>query len=71
MTAEDRRRDEPDWPDYRALEFERIDDVLRITIDHPSGPLSAVDDLLHGELTRLFRELRRESRARTCLQRGG
>ena len=43
---------------YRALRFEFLDKVLRVTIDHPESPLNAVDDLLHAELTRLFSELK-------------
>jgi enoyl-CoA hydratase len=55
---------------YRALRFEFLDDVLRITIDHPDSPLNAVDDLLHSELTRLFADLKRESRARAIVLTG-
>lgn len=58
------------WNDYEALRFDRHGDVLRITIDHPGSPLNAVDELLHGELTRLFRELKRESEARAVLLTG-
>ncbi len=55
---------------YRALHFDRVGDVLRIAIDHPTSALNAVDALLHGELTRLFRELKREDRARAVLWTG-
>ena len=55
---------------YRALHFERLDDVLRITIDHPDDELNAVDGSLHAELTRLFRELKREDRARAIVLTG-
>jgi enoyl-CoA hydratase len=55
---------------YRALRIEYLDPVLRVTIDHPESPLNAVDDLLHSELTRLFAELKRESRARAILLTG-
>ncbi len=50
-----------------ALHVDRVDDVLRIAIEHPTSPLNAVDDLLHRELTQLFRELKREERARAVL----
>ncbi|MEE2673067.1 MAG: enoyl-CoA hydratase-related protein [Myxococcota bacterium] len=53
--------------DYRALHFERIDDVLRITIDRADDPLNAVDGSLHAELARLFRELKREDQARAIV----
>jgi len=55
---------------YRALHFERLDDVLRITIDHPDNPLNAVDGLLHAELARVFRELKREDQARAIVLTG-
>ncbi len=63
---------EPGHDPYRALRFERLAEgaVLRVTIDHPESTLNAVDDLLHGELTRLFRELKRERRARVILLTG-
>ncbi len=59
---------EPD--DYRALHFERIGNVLRVTIDHPDNDLNAVDGTLHAELTRLFRDLKREDRARAVVFTG-
>lgn len=52
---------------YRALHFERLGNVLRVAIDHPESELNAVDALLHGELTRLFRDLKREDEARAVL----
>ncbi|NJN52936.1 MAG: enoyl-CoA hydratase/isomerase family protein [Gammaproteobacteria bacterium] len=53
---------------YQALHFERLDgDVLKITIAHPTSKMNSVDDLLHREFTRLFRELKQESQARTVL----
>ena len=39
---------------YRTLHFERVGQVLRVTIDHPESDLNAVDGLLHEELARLF-----------------
>jgi len=56
--------------DYQALHFERVGDVLRIAIDHPSSKLNAVDALLHDELTRVFRELKREDQARAIVFTG-
>jgi enoyl-CoA hydratase len=56
---------------YRALRFEQLDgQVLKITIDHPSSELNAVDDLLHGEFTRLFRDLKQLDGARAVLLTG-
>ncbi len=55
---------------YRTLHFERIGTVLRVTIDHPDDPLNAVDETLHDELTRLFRELKREDEARAVVLTG-
>ena len=52
---------------YRALHFDRVDGVLRVAIDHPDSEWNAVDALLHGEFTRLFRELKREDEARAVL----
>ncbi len=55
---------------FRALRFERIGAVLRVVIAHPTQPLNAVDELLHGELTALFRALRRENEARAVVFTG-
>jgi len=55
---------------YRALDFERLGDVLRITIDHPESDLNAVDGVLHAELARVFRELKREDSARAVVLTG-
>lgn len=55
---------------YRALDIERRGDVLRVAIHHPEKKLNQVDGLLHAELARLFRELRRETRARAVLLTG-
>jgi len=65
-----RSRLEPDA--YRALRIDRIRDgsILRVTIDHPDSALNAVDDLLHGELTRLFADLKCEREARAILLTG-
>lgn len=56
--------------DWQALRFERLGDVLRIVIAHPLRPQNRVDGLLHGELARLFRELKREDEARALLLTG-
>jgi enoyl-CoA hydratase len=56
--------------DYKTLRLERVDQVLRVTIDHPSSALNAVDAQLHEELTALFASLRRETEARAVLLTG-
>ncbi len=53
--------------DYRALQFDRVGDVLRVAIAHPTSELNTVDGLLHGEFAQLFRDLKRESEARAVL----
>ena len=58
------------YDDYQSLHFDRLGDVLRIVVDHPDSALNAVDALLHDELTRLFRDLKRESDARAVLITG-
>jgi enoyl-CoA hydratase len=55
---------------YRTLHFERVGQVLRVTIDHPESDLNAVDGLLHEELARLFRDLKREETARAIVLTG-
>lgn len=55
---------------YKALRIDRVGAVLRVTIDHPESPLNAVDDLLHGEFTQLFSDLKREDQARCVLLTG-
>ncbi|MGH7338445.1 MAG: enoyl-CoA hydratase-related protein, partial [Myxococcota bacterium] len=59
-----------DAVDYRALQLDHVGDVLRVAIAHPASELNTVDGLLHGELTRLFRELKREPAARAVLLTG-
>jgi len=56
-----------DGATYRTLGFERLGSVLRVTIHHPENELNAVDGLLHGELTRFFRELKQEEAARAVV----
>ncbi|TMA58597.1 MAG: enoyl-CoA hydratase/isomerase family protein [Deltaproteobacteria bacterium] len=56
--------------DFVTLRLERVGQVLRVTIDHPSSPLNAVDDRLHQDLTALFAALKREDEARAVLLTG-
>ncbi len=55
---------------WKNLQFERVGDVLRVVIAHPASPLNVVDDDMHRELARLFRELKRERTARAVLLTG-
>ena len=55
---------------FRALHCDRVGDVLRVAIQHPTNDLNTVDALLHGELAQLFRELKREDAARAVLLTG-
>jgi enoyl-CoA hydratase/carnithine racemase len=57
-------------PDFTTLQSERIGDVLRVTIAHPSSPLNAVDEALHHDLTMLCAGLRREDKARAVVLTG-
>ena len=59
-----------DPADFRALRLERLGAVLRVTLAHPTSDLNAVDELLHDELGRLFRGLRREREARAVVLTG-
>jgi enoyl-CoA hydratase/carnithine racemase len=56
--------------DFTTLQLERRGHVLRVTIAHPTSELNAVDEALHGDLTRLFSGLRREEEARAVLLTG-
>ncbi|MGH3055952.1 MAG: enoyl-CoA hydratase/isomerase family protein [Gaiellaceae bacterium] len=56
--------------DFTTLQTERIGDVLRVTIAHPTSELNAVDETLHHDLTILCAELRRETAARAVVLTG-
>jgi enoyl-CoA hydratase len=55
---------------YATLRSERIGDVLKVTIAHPTSAVNAVDEALHHDLTQLFADLRRERDARAVLLTG-
>jgi alkylation response protein AidB-like acyl-CoA dehydrogenase len=57
-------------PGPTTLRTERVGDVLKVTIAHPTSALNAVDEALGDDLTRLFADLRRESAARAVLLTG-
>lgn len=56
--------------DFETLALERVGDVLKVTIAHPTSDLNAVDEKLHHELTALFAMLRREDQARAVVLTG-
>jgi enoyl-CoA hydratase len=56
--------------DFETLTLERVGDVLKVTIAHPTSDLNAVDERLHRDLTALFAMLRREEEARAVLLTG-
>lgn len=56
--------------DFTTLQIEYLDDVLRVTIAHPTSELNAVDEHLHHDLTALFAALRRETTARAVVLTG-
>ena len=55
---------------YEAIRFERLGDVLRVTLANPRNPLNAVDGEMHAELMRLFDDLRGERDARAVVLTG-
>lgn len=59
-----------DLTGFHTIRFERDGDVLVVTIDRPGNEMNAVNEQLHEELTRLFRELKRENSARAVLLTG-
>ena len=55
---------------FTRLRLSREGDVLHVVIDHPDSDLNVVDEAMHHDLTRLFRELKQESEARAVLLSG-
>jgi len=53
-----------------TIRTEREDDVLIVTIDHPTSDMNAVDEQLHHDLWLLFRELVAERDARAVVLTG-
>jgi enoyl-CoA hydratase len=59
-----------EYAGYSSIRFERVGDVLRVTLANPRNELNAVDGELHDELRRLFEELKTERRARAIVLTG-
>ncbi len=59
-----------DYSDYSSIHFERVGDVLRVSLANPRNELNAVDGEMHAELVRLFEELKAEKTARAVVFTG-
>ena len=55
---------------FTRLDLRTDRDVLHVVIDHPGSDINVVDEALHHDLTRLFRELKQETTARAVLLSG-
>lgn len=56
---------------YQTFRFEDLEGgILKITIDHPDSEVNAVDERLHAEFTRLFRDLKQLNGPRAILLTG-
>ena len=58
------------YDSYTSMRFERLDDVLRVTLANPRNKVNAVDGEMHAELVRLFEELKTERAARAVILTG-
>ena len=55
---------------YKRLKFDRPDTrILRITMENP-GRLNAADDIMHGELTRVWRDIDDDQSVNAVIIRG-
>ena len=59
-----------EYSDYSSIRFDRLGDVLKVTLANPRNELNAVDGEMHDELRRLFEELKTERSARAVLLTG-
>lgn len=55
---------------FDTLSVERSDQVLTVTIDHPTSTMNAVDASLHADLAALFAALKGERHARAVVLTG-
>ncbi len=73
MVDQNARGDPPTTPEYTgydSMRFERLGDVLRVTLENPRTRLNTVDARMHDELRRLFEELKHETGARAIVLTG-
>ncbi len=54
-----------------TISLDRRGQILVVTIDHPTSPVNAVDQLLHRELAELFADLKRRADVRAIVLTGG
>jgi enoyl-CoA hydratase len=59
-----------EYEHYSSMQFERLGDVLRVTLSNPRTRLNTVDAQMHEELRRLFEELKGETSARAVVLTG-
>ena len=59
-----------EYEGYSSIAFERIDDVLRVSLANPRNKVNAVDGEMHAELVRCFDELKTESSANAVILTG-
>ena len=59
-----------EYSNYSSIRFDRLGDVLKVTLANPRNELNAVDGEMHDELRRLFEELKTERTARAVLLTG-
>ena len=59
-----------EYSGYTSIRFERVGEVLKVTIANPRNQLNAVDGELHDELRRLFADLKVEREARAVVLTG-
>lgn len=70
QSGHEARSTTPEYTGYDSMQFERLGDVLRVTLDNPRTRLNTVDAAMHAELRRLFEELKRETRSRAIVLTG-
>lgn len=59
-----------EYAGYGSIRFERVGDVLRVTLANPRNELNSVDGEMHDELRRVFEELKGEEQARAVVLTG-
>jgi enoyl-CoA hydratase len=59
-----------EYEGYDSIRFERLGDILRVTLANPRNKMNAVDGEMHAELVRLFEELKSERAARVVVLTG-